>query len=463
MKIFDTLKKKKVDFIPQKKDEARIYVCGITPYDYTHIGHARSYVFFDSLRRYLKYRGYKVIYVQNFTDIDDKIINRSKKEGISWKELADKYIDAYWKDIRRLGVIDPDVSPKVSEHINEIVEAVEKLLEKGYAYRISDGIYFDVSKFKDYGKLSGKSLSDLIEGARIEVNPEKRNPFDFALWKFHKEGEPGFDVEIGKGRPGWHIECSVMSMKYLGETLDIHGGGEDLIFPHHENEIAQSESITEKKFSLYWIHNGFLTVNKEKMSKSLGNFFFLKDLYSQGFSPQGIRFFLLREHYKRPLEFNLDKLEEAEKKVFEVNYLVDDLKKEFGEVFVSDYEIEGVRKFKEEFISALDDDFNTPKAFAVFFSVINFINKNLYKSKNAVKEGFSLLLEIDRIFNILDIERKKIKLDISEEEIEKLIKERNDARKRKDFEKADKIRNFLKEKGIILEDTPKGTRWRVKL
>jgi len=462
MKIFNTLTKKIEELKPQDKKNIKMYVCGITPYDYTHIGHARSYVFFDSLRRFLKYKGYNVKYVQNFTDIDDKIINKSKEEEISWEEVSDKYIESYWSDIRKLGVTDPDFSPRVSRHIEEVVEAVMILLEKGYAYRISDGIYFDVKKFKDYGKLSGKKLEDLIEGARVEVNEEKRSPFDFALWKFSKEGEPYWKTEIGKGRPGWHIECSVMSRKYLGDTLDIHGGGQDLIFPHHENEIAQSEALTGKPFSLFWIHNGFLTVNKEKMSKSLKNFFLLKDLYKQGFSPQGIRFFLLKEHWMRPLDFTIEKLKEAEKKIREINYLLEEVEKIIEGVKSKGQSVKEVLDLNEKFFDALEDDFNTPKAFAQFFNLISFIQKNLYKDKDAVLAANSVLRKMDEILGILSLKRnKKVKLPIPEDEINKLVNERKQARKNKDFKKADEIRNFLKEKGIILEDTPQGTRWRI--
>ncbi|MFH2084309.1 MAG: cysteine--tRNA ligase, partial [Candidatus Omnitrophota bacterium] len=316
--FYNTLTKKKEDFAPLKEGEAGMYVCGITPYDYTHLGHGRCYVVFDAIRKFLKSAGYNVKYVQNFTDIDDKIIARAAEKNTDCLTLSSRFIDEYYTDIRRLGVDDADVSPKVSEHIGDIIEAVSKLMEKGFAYEIAGSVYYRIGKFQDYGKLSGRNTADLKPGARVEVDKEKESPLDFAVWRKSAEGEPGWDSPWGKGRPGWHIECSVMSAKYLGQTLDIHAGGQDLVFPHHENEIAQSEAITGKPFSRFWLHNGFVTINKEKMSKSLSNFFTLRDIYKK-FSPQAVRFFLLSQHYRSPIDFSEDALSDAERTLERVN------------------------------------------------------------------------------------------------------------------------------------------------
>ncbi len=314
MKIYNTFTGRKEEFVPLIPNKVKIYACGVTVYDHCHIGHARSAIVFDVIRRYIKYKGFDVKYVRNFTDIDDKIINRAKQEGITWDAVARKYTDEYYKDMKRLGVGRADIEPKATEHIEEIIDIVNGLIEKGYAYEVKGSVYFSVDKFIGYGNLSKKDMEEMMAGARVEVDERKKNPLDFALWKKSKEGEPSWESPWGSGRPGWHIECTAMSIKHLGESFDIHGGGADLLFPHHENEIAQSEAFTGKPFAKYWIHNGFITIDKEKMSKSLGNFFTIKEVLDK-FDPEVVRFFLLSTHYRSPIEFSDDQLREAESSI----------------------------------------------------------------------------------------------------------------------------------------------------
>ncbi|MFH1958578.1 MAG: cysteine--tRNA ligase [bacterium] len=446
--FYNTLTKKKDEFIPLKKGKVGMYVCGITPYDFTHLGHARCYVVFDAVRRFLKYAGYNVKYVQNFTDIDDKIIARSKEENRPWDEISASYIDEYYQDIRRLAVGDADVSVRVSSHIPDIINAVRTLQEKDFAYEIDGSIYYRVNRFPDYGKLSGRNPGELKPGSRVEVDKKKESPLDFALWKKSEAGEPCWESPWGSGRPGWHIECSVMSMKYIGETLDIHGGGQDLVFPHHENEIAQSASLTGKTFSRFWLHNGFVTINKEKMSKSLGNFFTLRDIYKD-FSPQTVRFFLLSQHYRSPVDFSPDNLRDAGRslervnRIFEVTPLVESsgkIEKSADEIF-------------NKFIEALCDDFNTSSAFSHFFALVKLFNRT--RAKIVLEK----LEETDKILGFLHLEKKQKVLKVSEKEILGKIKEREEARKSKNYKEADRIRTELLEKGVCLEDTSEGTKW----
>lgn len=446
--FYNTLAKKKEEFIPLKEGKVRMYVCGITPYDFTHLGHARCYVVFDAVRRFLKYAGYDVKYIQNFTDIDDKIIARSKEENIPWDEISSRYIDEYYKDIHRLAVVDADVSVRVSSHIPDIINAVRTLQEKDFAYEIDGSIYYRVNRFPDYGKLSGRNLDDLKPGSRVEVDKKKESPLDFALWKKAADGEPGWESPWGSGRPGWHIECSVMSMKYIGETLDIHGGGQDLVFPHHENEIAQSESLTGKTFSRFWLHNGFVTIDKEKMSKSLGNFFTLRDIYKE-FSPQTVRFFLLSQHYRSPVDFSPDALRDAERSLERVNRIfeVPPVKEGSGKIGKS------AEKIFNKFIEALCDDFNTSSAFSQFFALVKLFNQS------RAKVVLEKIEETDKILNFLHLEKKEKILSISGEEILRKIEEREEARKSKNYREADRIRAELLEKGVCLEDTPSGTKW----
>ena len=465
IKVFDTLTEEKREFKPLEDKTVRMYVCGPTVYDHAHIGHARSAVVFDVIRRWLEYKGYKVIYVRNYTDVDDKIIKRSKEEGIPWYEVAEKYIKSYEEDMRALNVKEPTYKPRVTEHIREIIEMIDGLIDKGYAYEADGDVYFSVEKFPEYGKLSKRKIDELIAGARIEPGEKKRNPLDFALWKKSKEGEPGWESPWGIGRPGWHIECSAMSMKYLGETMDIHGGGLDLIFPHHENEIAQSEAYTGKTFVRYWIHNGFVMVNKEKMSKSLGNFFTIKDILKE-FSPDVLRLFLISTHYRSPIDFSFERLKEAERSLSRLLNFIES-RKIIEELSTSEEKGEelSIESFRLEFESAMDDDFNTAKALGVLFELVKSVNllkdRAIKENKIAVSEKRALLEAIDFVENILKflgfkLEREKEK-GMEDELIKLLIEVRGELRKRKAFDLADLIRDRLKELGIILEDLPSGT------
>lgn len=465
IKIFNTLTERKEEFKPLEDKTVRMYVCGPTVYDHAHIGHARSAIVFDVIRRWLEYKGYKVIYVRNYTDVDDKIIKRSNEEGIPWHEVAEKYIKSYEEDMESLNVKEPTYKPRVTEHIREIIEMIDGLIDKGYAYEADGDVYFSVEKFPEYGKLSKRKIDELIAGARIEPGEKKRNPLDFALWKKSKEGEPGWESPWGIGRPGWHIECSAMSMKYLGETMDIHGGGLDLIFPHHENEIAQSEAYTGKTFVRYWIHNGFVMVNKEKMSKSLGNFFTIKDILKE-FSPDVLRLFLISTHYRSPIDFSFERLKDAERSFSRLLNFIES-RKIIEELPTSEEKSEelNIEGFRLEFESAMDDDFNTAKALGVLFELVK--SANLLKdravkgNKIATSEKRALLEAIDFVENILKLlgfklEKEKEK-GIEDELIKLLIDVRSELRKRKAFDLADLIRDRLKELGITLEDLPSGT------
>ncbi|MGB9822464.1 cysteine--tRNA ligase [Thermodesulfovibrio sp.] len=486
MRVFNTLTNRLEEFEPLNDKKVGIYACGVTVYDLCHIGHARSAVVFDVIVKYLRYKGYEVKFVRNFTDIDDKIINRANKEGVSWKEIAEKYTEEYYKDMDHLGIARADVEPKATEHIKEMIEIIQKLIEKGYAYTVDEGdaksVYFSVEKFPQYGKLSKKKIDELMSGARVEVDERKKSPLDFALWKASKPGEPWWDSPWGKGRPGWHIECSAMSIKYLGETLDIHGGGADLIFPHHENEIAQSEAYTGKTFAKYWIHNGFVTINKEKMSKSLGNVLNIRDLL-EIYDAEALRLFLLSSHYRSPIEFTHEYVKEAEAtldRVYSTIMRIDDFEKikpnvrnsSNFEKIKSDFE-----NLKPDFERAMDEDFNTARALAVIFEFIKELNRFMDKRPSG-KEEINLLFnskkiirELGSVLNLFQREPiqwhrdllKIKKIEITEEEINMLIEERFQARKNKDWQRADSIRQQLLSKGIILEDKPDRTVWKVKI
>ena len=463
--ITNTMTGEKEEFKPLENKTVKMYVCGPTVYDHAHIGHARSAVVFDVIRRWLEYRGYKVIYVRNYTDVDDKIIRRAKEEGISWKEVAEKYIASYEEDMKALNVKEPTYKPRVTEHIREIIEMIDGLIEKGYAYEAGGDVYFSVKKFPEYGKLSKRNVEELRAGARIEPGENKKDPLDFALWKKSKEGEPGWESPWGVGRPGWHIECSVMSMKYLGETMDIHGGGLDLIFPHHENEIAQSESYTGKTFARYWVHNGFVMVNREKMSKSLGNFFTIKEILER-FSPDVLRLFLLSTHYRSPIDFSFERLEDSERALKRLLNFIDSTSAvESLEVVEGEGEPISVSSFRELFESAMDDDFNTAKALGALFELVK--RANLLKDR-ALKEGkitkaekLSFREAVEFVENALrtlgfKLERER-ESGLEEKLIELLIEVRGELRKKKEFQLADLIRDRLKELGIALEDLPTGT------
>ncbi|SHH44047.1 cysteine--tRNA ligase [Tepidibacter thalassicus] len=462
MKLYNTLTRKKEEFVPLEEGKVKMYVCGPTVYNYFHIGNARPFIIFDTLRRYLEYRGYEVTYVQNFTDVDDKIINKANEEGISAEELADKYINEYFKDADALGIKRATIHPRVTENIKDIIEFIKDLENKGYAYVVDGDVYFDTKKFKSYGKLSKQSIEDLEAGARIEVNEKKKNPMDFALWKAKKEGEPGWDSPWGEGRPGWHIECSVMSNRYLGETIDIHAGGQDLTFPHHENEIAQSEARSGKVFSRYWLHNGYINVNNEKMSKSKGNFFTVRDISKQ-FDLEVVRFFMLSAHYKNPVNFSDEMLKQAQsglerlyntrgKLEFLLENLSGNLKDEEKNI------LDKLSYYKQKFIESMDDDINTADAISVIFELAKFINSNVSEESSLEfsKKCYDLFIELTGVLNIVNKKREE-NLD---EEIQKLIDERTKAKKEKNYQLADEIRQRLLDMGIVLEDTRQGTKWR---
>ncbi|MEW5693741.1 MAG: cysteine--tRNA ligase [Candidatus Hydrogenedentota bacterium] len=449
IRIFNTLTGRIEEIHSLRNDKSiGMYVCGVTVYDYSHIGHARGAILFDVFRRFLIQEGFKVTYVRNITDIDDKIINRAISEKTPWDEIAKKYTEEYYKDMELLRVDKATIEPKATEHIPEMIEIVAGLLQKGYAYDSCGDIYFSIDKFPAYGKLSKKNLQELIAGARVEVSEKKRNPLDFVLWKYSKENEPSWDSPWGKGRPGWHIECSAMSMKYLGESFEIHCGGSDLIFPHHENEIAQSEAYTGKEFARYWVHNAFVTINKEKMSKSLGNFFTIREALKR-WSPEAIRHFILKTKYSHPLNFSIEDLDASESAVMRLK----DLKTRLDELNVCSTTKETAEI--EEFYNSLKDDFNTGKAIGIMFELVSEINKCIEANNlKEIAEHRDTLYRMDDLFKIIPV----IKDEITSEDVA-LIMEREQARERKDYKCADEIRLLLEKRGIYLKDTKSGTKW----
>ncbi|PQQ65884.1 cysteine--tRNA ligase [Acetivibrio saccincola] len=461
MKIYNTLTRKKEDFKPLDEKEVKMYSCGPTVYNYFHIGNARPFIIFDTLRRYLEYKGYKVKFVQNFTDIDDKMIKRASEEGVEVYELAQKYIDEYFKDAKGLGIREATIHPKATENIDAIIDIIKKLEEKGFAYNVDGDVYFSTRKFKEYGKLSHQSIEDLEVGSRVEVDSKKRDALDFVLWKKHKPGEPCWESPWGKGRPGWHIECSAMANKYLGETIDIHSGGQDLIFPHHENEIAQSEAAHGKPFARYWMHNGFINVDNEKMSKSKGNFFTVRDIVEE-FDYEVIRFFMLSAHYRSPINFSRKLLEQAESGLDRIYTCIENLEylmENADKSEITDEEKEVAKKLdglKGKFIEAMDDDLNTADAIAAIFDIVKESNTNINagSSKGIIEKALSLLRELGEVLGI-GLKKKEKKLD---KEIQELIERRQQARKEKNWKKADEIRDKLKEMGITLQDTPQGVK-----
>ena len=463
MKIYNTLSMKKEEFVEMEKGKVKMYSCGPTVYNYFHIGNARPFIVFDTLRNYLEYRGYEVTFVQNFTDVDDKIINKANEEGISPIELADKYIQEYYKDAEALGIRKATVHPRVTENIDEIIEFIKDLINKGYAYELNGDVYFEVKKFEEYGKLSHKNIDDLLSGARIQVNESKKSPIDFALWKAKKEGEIGWNSPWGEGRPGWHIECSVMSNKYLGEQIDIHSGGQDLIFPHHENEIAQSECKNGCAFANYWMHNGYINVDNVKMSKSLGNFFTVRDVLKH-YSGDILRFFMLTSHYRSPINYSKDLLDSAKSSLERIKNCKSNLEfmlEKSDDKALSDDEkniLQEVQNCKENFIEKMDDDLNTADAITSIFDLVKIANTNINEisSKQLIEKTLSMLNELTKVINIA---QKTKDDDIDIEKIEQLIDERNESKKHKDFAKADEIRDTLKQMGIEIKDTRKGTQW----
>lgn len=461
--IYNSLTRKKEKFVPIEPNKVKMYVCGPTVYNYIHIGNARPAIVFDTVRRYFEYKGYEVTYVLNFTDVDDKIINASKETGESVESLTNRFINAYLKDVGALGVKKATHHPRVTETIDEIIKFIEALIEKGYAYEVDGDVYFQPRKFKDYGKLSDQSIDELRAGARIKVGEKKKDPLDFALWKKAKEGEISWDSPWGKGRPGWHIECSAMVRKYLGETIDIHAGGQDLTFPHHENEIAQSEALTGKPFANYWMHNGYINIDNEKMSKSLGNFILTKDIIAK-YDPMVVRFFMLSVHYRNPINFTDELLESAKNSLERIRISYQNLehRKKASTNLALDSEqwLEKIAEKIDAFEAAMDDDFNTANAITVLFELSREANLYLEKNQTDVKVIEAFQNAMKTILDVLGIEMEEE--DLLDEEIERLIEERNEARKARDFERADKIRDMLLEKNIILEDTPQGVRWRRK-
>ncbi len=493
MHLYNTLTRKKEEFTPLRPGKVGLYACGVTVYDDVHLGHARSSVVFEVLVRYLRRRGYEVTWVRNFTDIDDKIIRRAQETGLTWEQVAEKYIASFAADMAALGIPPAQIEPRATEHIPEMLELIRVLLDKGFAYQGAAGgdVYFRVRRFPGYGRLSGQSLEDLEAGARIEVDEAKEDPLDFVLWKASKPGEPAWDSPFGPGRPGWHIECSAMSMKYLGQTLDIHGGGRDLVFPHHENELAQSEAATGQPFARFWVHHGLLTINQEKMSKSLGNFFTVKEVLAR-FPAEVVRFFLINGHYRSPLDFSDQALSEAGAallRLYSALAKLEEVLKEhpapggpppadFAPAALTPEEMKRLLTLAARFDAALDDDLNTAQALGYLFDAVRLTNR-LLESPAADPAYLALLAQVQRhlkelgaVLNLLQADPAEMltllrqqtgELAISPAEIERLIQERALARKNKDFARADAIRKELTDKGILLEDTPQGTVWRIKV
>ena len=462
MQIFNTMTRQKEEFTPQKEGEYRIYVCGPTVYNYIHIGNARPLCIFDILRRYLEYCGYNVKFVQNFTDIDDKIIRRANEEHVDFSEISERYIKEFWTDADGLNVRHATINPKATENIDAIIQIISTLIEKGYAYEAQGDVYFSTEKFKDYGKLSHQPLEDLEAGARIMVGEVKREPMDFAVWKAAKPGEPAWDSPWGKGRPGWHIECSAMNWRYLGDTIDIHCGGQDLIFPHHENEIAQSECFTGKPFAHYWMHNGYINVDNVKMSKSLGNFFTVRDVAEKyGYEP--IRYLLISAQYRSPINYSTDIIEQCIAALNRLYTCRDSLDFELKNAADAEHDgdkaiIDGFNKYREQFIAAMDDDLNTADAIASIFELVRDINTNVVgktPSKALVEGAIAMFDELTGVLGLV-YNRKTETLD---SDVEALIEARTNARKEKNWAEADRIRDQLKEMGIVLEETAQGVKW----
>lgn len=465
MKIYNTMTRQKEEFVPLEAGKVKMYVCGPTVYNFIHLGNARPFAVFDTLRRYFEYKGYDVTYIQNFTDVDDKIIKRSHEEGITPEEVAKKYIEEYFKDCDALGIKRATVHPQVTDNIKYIIEFIEGLIDKGYAYESEGDVLFRTRKFPDYGKLSHQNIEELELGARIDVDQKKEDPLDFVLWKAKKEGEPGWKSPWGEGRPGWHIECSVMSRRYLGETIDIHAGGQDLQFPHHENEIAQSESCSGKTFAKYWMHNGYINVDGEKMSKSLGNFFTVREIgekYDLGL----VRFFLLSTHYRNPVNFSdtildqskagLERLTNARDRAeFILDKLVEDKLKDSEKDLLKQ-----VDSYRDKFTEAMDDDLNTADAISAIFELAKFMNTNIQEesSKEFVQKNLDIFNELTGVLNI--VQKSTEEDDGLTEKVEELIAKRAEAKKNKDFSLADQIREELTNMGISIEDTRQGVKWK---
>ena len=463
MRFYNTLTRRKDEFVPIEKNKVKMYSCGPTVYNYFHIGNARPFIIFGTLRNYLEYRGYEVTFVQNFTDVDDKIINRANEEGISPLEVADKYIKEYFVDADGLGIRRASVHPRVTECIEDIIEFIEELIQKGHAYEIDGDVYYDTKSFDGYGKLSRQNMEELNAGARIDVDDRKKSPSDFALWKKKKEGEIGWISPWGEGRPGWHIECSVMSRKYLGDTIDIHSGGQDLIFPHHENEIAQSEGRSGKEFAHYWLHNGYININNQKMSKSLNNFFTVREI-SEVIDLEIVRFFLLSAQYRNPVNFSQDLLDAAKsgmERLYNTKHKVEFLLEQ-AQGMIKEDEKEFVSKlpsYRELFIEAMDDDLNTADGISAIFELSKFINTTVSEksSKEYLQECMNIFCELTNVLNII---QKKKSDGFDEDKINELIEQRSLAKKEKNFAEADRIRGQLHDMGVEVLDTRQGTTWK---
>ena len=465
--IYNTLTRKQEEFKPQTPGVVNMYVCGPTVYNYIHIGNARSAIAFDTVRRYLEFKGYKVNYVSNFTDVDDKMIKAAHKQGITVPQLADKYIQAFMEDTKAINIEPATMHPRATENIPEIIKFIQGLIDKGYAYEKDGDVYYRARKFKDYGQLSGQSIDDLEVGASEHVSADeinkKEDPMDFALWKAAKPGEINWDSPWGKGRPGWHIECSVMSTKYLGKTIDIHGGGQDLEFPHHENEIAQSEAKTGQKFVRYWMHNGFVTIGKdnEKMSKSLHNFITVHDIIKQ-VDPQVLRFFMATTQYRRPIQYSEDNLIDAKNNLEHIQTAFDNLtyRQKDAQDGADPVVTQKLADFKQSFTEAMDDDINVQNGITVVYELVKFAN--VYAQQKAVKAAALTEMKdlISELVSIFGVKLASSDNELNDEHIQALIDERNEARKNKDFARSDQIRDELKAQGIILEDTPQGTRFK---
>ncbi|NCD03247.1 MAG: cysteine--tRNA ligase [Clostridia bacterium] len=463
MKIFNTLSKTKEELIPITQGEFKIYACGPTVYNFIHIGNARPLCVFDVLRRYLEYRGNKVTFVQNFTDIDDKIIKKANEESLSFEEISAKYIEEYWKDAKGMNVREATIHPKATENIDEIISIIQGLVDGGYAYPASNGdVYFSTTKFSEYGKLSHQPLEDLEAGARINVGDIKLQPMDFVLWKSAKPGEPSWESPWSKGRPGWHIECSAMARRFLGATIDIHCGGQDLVFPHHENEIAQSECCNGQQFSRYWMHNGYINVDNVKMSKSLGNFFTVRDVAEKyGYEP--IRYLMISSHYRSPINYSVDIIEQCKSALSRLYTCRDGLdfalKNAQEKTQQRDAEIiNALSSRREQFIKAMDDDLNTADALAAIYELVRDINTSVINANSSQELCQYAIAEFDELCGVLGIVYNRNTQAI-DSDIEELIEQRNQARKDKNFKLSDEIRDTLKDRGITLEDTPQGVKW----
>ncbi|WP_042453912.1 cysteine--tRNA ligase [Neobacillus dielmonensis] len=461
IQLYNTLSRRKEEFIPLEEGKVKMYVCGPTVYNYIHIGNARPAIVFDTVRRYLEYRGYDVQYVSNFTDVDDKLIRAANQLGEDVPTIANRFIEAYFEDVTALGCQHADIHPRVMENMDIIIEFISQLVEKGFAYESEGDVYFHTRSFDEYGKLSHQSIDELRVGARIEVGDKKQHDLDFALWKAAKEGEIFWESPWGPGRPGWHIECSAMAKKYLGDTIDIHAGGQDLTFPHHENEIAQSEALTGKQFARYWMHNGYINIDNEKMSKSLGNFVLVHDIIKQH-NPQVLRLFMLSVHYRNPINYS-EELLESTKAAFErlqTSYQNLIHRREASTNLTDNNQewLDKISALHKDFIEAMDDDFNTAKAISVLFDLSKAANYYLLEKNTATEVIDAFTTQFEELFAVLGLKLEKE--EMLDEEIDALIEKRNQARKERNFQLSDQIRDQLKDLNIILEDTPQGTRWK---